>query len=60
MEQLERIRDQHLLHTFLQYSAERHDWILKRNDLVQEDTYRSARIIYSKWTNTKPSSQKFE
>ena len=30
MEQLERIGDQHLLHTFLQNSEERHDWNLER------------------------------
>merc|ERR1719187_1199394 len=50
MEQLERIRDQHLLHTFLQDCEELHDWIQERNVLVQEDTYRSARTIHSKWT----------
>merc|ERR1719464_1503789 len=50
MEQLERVRDQHLLHTFLQDCEELHDWIQERNVLVQEDTYRSARTIHSKWT----------
>merc|ERR1719288_376829 len=50
MEQLERVRDQHLLHTFLQDCEELHDWIQERNVLVQEDTYRSARTIQSKWT----------
>merc|ERR1719461_2599505 len=50
MDQLERIRDQHLLHTFLQDCEELHDWIQERNVLVQEDTYRSARTIHSKWT----------
>ena len=50
MEQLESIRDQHILHTFLQDSEELHVWNLERNVLVQEDTYRSARTIYSMWT----------
>merc|ERR1719232_1991719 len=50
MEQLERVRDQHLLHTFLQDCEELHDWIQERNVLVQEDTYRSVRTIHSKWT----------
>merc|ERR1719229_1405551 len=50
MEQLERIRDQHLLHTFLQDCEELHDWIQVRNVQVQEDTYRSSRTIHSKWT----------
>merc|ERR1712241_238276 len=50
MEQLERIRDQHLLHTFLQDCEELHDWIQGRNVQVQEDTYRSSRTIHSKWT----------
>ena len=30
MEQLERIGDQHLLHTFLQNSEQHHDWYLER------------------------------
>ena len=30
MEQLERIGDQHLLHTFLQNSEQHHDWDLER------------------------------
>jgi len=50
MDQLERIRDQHLLHTFLQDCEELHDWIQVRNVQVQEDTYRSSRTIHSKWT----------
>merc|ERR1719266_1982161 len=50
MEQLGKLRDQLLLHTFLQDCEELHDWIQERNVLVQEDTYRSARTIHSKWT----------
>jgi len=50
MEQLEKIKDQHLLHTFLQDCEELHDWIQVRNVQVQEDTYRSSRTIHSKWT----------
>merc|ERR1712083_1187480 len=50
LSQLEKLRDQLLLHTFLQDCEELHDWIQERNVLVQEDTYRSARTIHSKWT----------
>ena len=48
--QLERIRDQHMLHSFLQDCEELQDWISERHVLVQNDTYRSARTIHSKWT----------
>merc|ERR1719193_336004 len=48
--QLDKIKDQHLLHTFLQDCEELQDWIHERHVLVQEDTYRSARTIHSKWT----------
>merc|ERR1711953_736222 len=48
--QLEKLRDQLLLHQFLQDCEELHDWIQEKNVLVQEDTYRSARTIHSKWT----------
>merc|ERR550532_2443240 len=50
MEQLEKLRDQLLLHQFLQDCEELHDWIQEKNVLVQEDTYRSAKTIHSKWT----------
>merc|ERR1719334_788045 len=48
--QLGRYRDQHMLHSFLQDCEELQDWIHERHVLVQEDTYRSARTIHSKWT----------
>jgi len=48
--QLEKLRDQLLLHQFLQDCEELHDWIQEKNVLVQEDTYRSAKTIHSKWT----------
>ena len=60
MEQLERVRDQHLLHTFLQDCEELHDWIQERNVLVQEDTYRSARTIHSKWTRHQAFSSEIQ
>ena len=39
-----------MLHSFLQDCEELQDWIQERTVLVQEDTYRSARTIHSKWT----------
>merc|ERR1719245_1891128 len=50
LSQLEKLRDQLLLHQFLQDCEELHDWIQEKNVLVQEDTYRSAKTIHSKWT----------
>ncbi len=48
--QLEKLKDQLLLHQFLQDCEELNDWIQEKNVLVQEDTYRSAKTIHSKWT----------
>merc|ERR1719150_2247102 len=48
--QLEKLRDQLLLHQFLQDCEELHEWIQEKSVLVQEDTYRSAKTIHSKWT----------
>merc|ERR1719278_2053766 len=48
--QMDRLRDDHMLHSFLQDCDELHDWIQVRNVQVQEDTYRSSRTIHSKWT----------
>lgn len=50
LSQLDKLRDQLLLHQFLQDCEELHDWIQEKNVLVQEDTYRSAKTIHSKWT----------
>ncbi|XP_059087816.1 spectrin beta chain-like isoform X3 [Tigriopus californicus] len=50
LQQLDKLRDQLLLHQFLQDCEELHDWIQEKNVLVQEDTYRSAKTIHSKWT----------
>eukprot|EP00095_Tigriopus_kingsejongensis_P000631 maker-scaffold275_size226830-snap-gene-1.25 protein:Tk00631 transcript:maker-scaffold275_size226830-snap-gene-1.25-mRNA-1 annotation:"spectrin beta chain" len=50
LQQLEKLRDQLLLHQFLQDCEELHVWIQEKNVLVQEDTYRSAKTIHSKWT----------
>ncbi|XP_071744788.1 spectrin beta chain isoform X3 [Lepeophtheirus salmonis] len=50
LSQLEKLKDQLLLHQFLQDCEELHDWIQEKNVLVQEDTYRTAKTIHSKWT----------
>jgi spectrin beta len=48
--QMDRLRDDHMLHSFLQDCDELNDWIQERHVIVQQDTYRSARTIHSKWT----------
>merc|ERR1719412_2109514 len=48
--QLEKLKDQLLLHQFLQDCEELHEWIQEKTVLVQEDTYRSAKTIHSKYT----------
>ena len=59
LSQLEKLRDQLLLHQFLQDCEELHDWIQEKSVLVQEDTYRYAllfrlsKVIYAEITNHK-------
>ncbi len=40
IEQHERIKDQHMLHNFLQDCEELTDWVQERHVIVQQDTYR--------------------
>ena len=49
LKQLEKLKDQLLLYQFLQDCEELHEWIQEKNVSVQEDTYRSAKTIHSKW-----------
>ena len=60
MEQLESIRDQHILHTFLQDSEELHVWNLERNVLVQETHIDQQEPSTACGPNTRPSNQKFK
>merc|ERR1712241_1057845 len=48
LSQLEKLRDQLLLHQFLQDCEELHDWIQEKSVLVQQDNYRSAKTLHSK------------
>merc|ERR1719402_900549 len=50
LSQMDKLRDDHMLHSFLQDCDELNEWIQERNVAVQQDTYRQARTIHSKWT----------
>ena len=59
MEQLERIGDQHLLHTFLQNSEEHHDWNLERLFLHRKTRIDQQELSTAGRPNTKPYNQKY-
>ncbi|XP_065331438.1 spectrin beta chain isoform X2 [Cloeon dipterum] len=48
--QLERLRDQLLLRQFLQDCEELGEWVQEKNITAQDETYRSAKTVHSKWT----------
>ncbi|XP_046383490.1 spectrin beta chain isoform X6 [Ischnura elegans] len=48
--QMERLRDQLELHQFLQDCEELSEWIQEKNITAQDETYRSAKTVHSKWT----------
>lgn len=48
--QLEKLQDQLQLHQFLQDCDELGEWVQEKNLTAQDDTYRSAKTIHSKWT----------
>ncbi|XP_059484523.1 spectrin beta chain isoform X2 [Neocloeon triangulifer] len=48
--QLEKLRDQLLLHQFLQDCEELGEWVQEKNITAQDETYRSAKTVHSKWT----------
>ncbi|KAG8212716.1 hypothetical protein J437_LFUL019632, partial [Ladona fulva] len=47
---MERLRDQLELHQFLQDCEELSEWIQEKNITAQDETYRSAKTVHSKWT----------
>ncbi|XP_050677383.1 spectrin beta chain isoform X1 [Leptidea sinapis] len=50
LQQLEKLQDQLQLHQFLQDCDELAEWVQEKNVTAQDDTYRSAKTIHSKWT----------
>lgn len=48
--QMEKLQDQLQLHQFLQDCDELGEWVQEKNVTAQDDTYRSAKTIHSKWT----------
>lgn len=48
--QLEKLRDQLQLHQFLQDCEELGEWVQEKNITAQDETYRSAKTVHSKWT----------
>ncbi|KPI92466.1 Spectrin beta chain [Papilio xuthus] len=50
LQQMEKLQDQLQLHQFLQDCDELGEWVQEKNLTAQDDTYRSAKTIHSKWT----------
>ncbi|XP_077282982.1 spectrin beta chain isoform X2 [Arctopsyche grandis] len=50
LQQLEKLQDQLQLHQFLQDCDELGEWVQEKNLTAQDDTYRSAKTVHSKWT----------
>uniref|UniRef100_T1IQM9 Spectrin beta chain n=1 Tax=Strigamia maritima TaxID=126957 RepID=T1IQM9_STRMM len=49
-QQIVKLRDLLQLHQFLQDCDELGEWVQEKNIIAQDDTYRSAKTIHSKWT----------
>ncbi|CAG0894530.1 unnamed protein product, partial [Darwinula stevensoni] len=47
---MDRLRDMLELHQFLQDCEELDEWIQEKNIVAQDETYRSAKTVHSKWT----------
>ncbi|KAL1138874.1 hypothetical protein AAG570_008936 [Ranatra chinensis] len=50
LQQMEKLKDQLQLHQFLQDCEELSEWIQEKKFIAQDETYRSAKTIHSKWT----------
>ncbi|GFY53199.1 spectrin beta chain [Trichonephila inaurata madagascariensis] len=48
-ELMEKLKDQLMLHHFLQDCEELNEWIQEKSIIAQDETYRSAKTIHSKW-----------
>ncbi|XP_076312784.1 spectrin beta chain-like isoform X3 [Tachypleus tridentatus] len=49
-EQMEKLKDQLQLHQFLQNCDELSDWMQEKYIIAQDESYRSAKTVHSKWT----------
>ena len=47
---MERLRDALQLQQFMQDCEELSEWIQEKNIIAQDETYRSAKTVHSKWT----------
>ncbi|XP_065222377.1 spectrin beta chain isoform X2 [Planococcus citri] len=50
LELMEKLKDQLQLHQFLQDCEELSEWVLEKKITAQDETYRSAKTVHSKWT----------
>lgn len=50
LEQLEKLKEQLQLHQFLQDCEELGEWVQEKSMIAQDETYRSAKTVHSKWT----------
>lgn len=50
MAMMDKLRDQHQLQLFLQEVEELGEWIQEKHITAQDETYRSAKTVHSKWT----------
>ncbi|XP_048483411.1 spectrin beta chain isoform X1 [Plutella xylostella] len=50
LQQMEKLQDQLQLHQFLQDCDELGEWVQEKKVTAEDDTYRSAKTIHSKWT----------
>lgn len=50
LEQMEKLREKLQLHQFLQDCEELEEWVQEKSIIAQDETYRSAKTVHSKWT----------
>ncbi|XP_047735798.1 spectrin beta chain isoform X3 [Hyalella azteca] len=50
MQLMDRLRDQLQVHQFLQDCEELNDWVQEKHIIAQDESYRSAKTVHSKWT----------
>ncbi|XP_029831192.1 spectrin beta chain isoform X3 [Ixodes scapularis] len=49
-DQMAKLADQHALHQFLQDCDQLNEWVQEKSIIAQDETYRSAKTVHSKWT----------
>ncbi|CAG2066581.1 unnamed protein product, partial [Timema podura] len=50
MQYMDKLKDQLQLHQFLQDCEELGEWVQEKHITAQDETYRSAKTVHSKWT----------